>query len=71
MATLADTHAKLSKNNDPKDLPVDVDYRRVVGCLIYATIITHPDIAYTVNKVSLFQEQPQQSHYSETNYALP
>ena len=62
--TPIDTHAKLWKNNDPKDPEVDVPYCQGVNCLMYATIITRPDIGYAVNKVSLFQERPHQSHWT-------
>ena len=64
VSTPVDTHAKLWRNNDPKDPEVDVPYRQGVGCLMYTTIITRPDIAYAVNKVSLFQERPRQSHWT-------
>ena len=64
VSTPVDTHARLWKNNDPKDHVVDIPYHQGVGCLMYATIITCPDIEYSVNKVSLFQEWPQQSHWT-------
>ena len=64
MSTPADTHSRLSKNTDLKDPAVDVLYCQAIGCLMYNTIITRPDIAYAINKVSLFQERPQQSHWT-------
>ena len=64
VSTPADPHAKLSKTTDPNDPPIDVPYRQGVGCLMYASIITRPDIAYAVGKVSLFQERSHQSHWT-------
>ena len=64
VSTPADTHIKLWKNNYPKDPEVDVPYRQGVGCLMYTTIITRLDISYAMNKVSLFQEHPRQSHWT-------
>ena len=62
VSTLTDTHSRLWKNNNLKDPKVDIPYRQAIGSLMYNTIITRPDIAYAVYKVSLFQERSQQSH---------
>jgi len=59
VSTPTGMHAKLWKNNNPQDPEVDVLYKQGVGCLMYTTIIMRLDIAYAVNKVSMFQERPQ------------
>ena len=66
VSTPSDPHAKLCKNSDPHDPEVDIPYRQAVGCLMYASIITRPDISYFINKVSLFQRCPRQSHWTAT-----
>ena len=58
VSTPTNTHARLSKNTDTKDPPVDVLYRQAVGCLMYNTIITRLDIGYAVNKVLLSKSGP-------------
>ncbi|PLW15159.1 hypothetical protein PCASD_14593 [Puccinia coronata f. sp. avenae] len=40
-----------------------VNYRALVGSLNYLAILTRPDIAYSVSKLSQFLEQPGISHF--------
>ena len=44
-------------------------YRSMVGALQYATI-THPDIAYAVNKLCQFMHSPLESHWKATKRVL-
>ncbi|KAI5350419.1 hypothetical protein L3X38_003310 [Prunus dulcis] len=54
-ADLVLTHAGSSSLHEP------ARYRRLVGKLIYLTI-TRPEIAYTVNTLSQFMQDPQRHH---------
>ncbi|MED6204122.1 hypothetical protein PIB30_116775 [Stylosanthes scabra] len=49
-----------SQGNDYYEDPTS--YRSLVGGLQYATL-THPEIAFSVNRVSQFMHQPQQQHW--------
>jgi Reverse transcriptase (RNA-dependent DNA polymerase) len=49
----------VSKNDmDVKSFP----YRKAIGKLMYAALVTRPDIAFAVNYHSRFQENPQPEH---------
>jgi hypothetical protein len=66
VSTPADTHTHLQANLGPDDLPLpaSVPYREAVGCLMYAMVLTRPDIAYAGSKVAKFTNQPHQSHWT-------
>ncbi|PHH75642.1 hypothetical protein CDD82_4364 [Ophiocordyceps australis] len=44
---------------EPKDIKL---YQSLVGSLLYAAIITRPDIAYAASKLSQFLQNPSQYH---------
>ena len=37
-------------------------YREMIGCLMYATVMTRPDIAFAVSTLSQFLESPRTTH---------
>uniref|UniRef100_A0AAV1TF83 Integrase catalytic domain-containing protein n=2 Tax=Peronospora matthiolae TaxID=2874970 RepID=A0AAV1TF83_9STRA len=43
---------------------IDVPFRKAVGTLMHLTTATRPDIAYAVEYVSRFMENPQQEHWT-------
>ncbi|XP_027769562.1 uncharacterized protein LOC114075259 [Solanum pennellii] len=51
------------KNDDDDPLAEPTLYRRLIGCLIYLTII-RPDISYLVQVLSQFVTNPCQHHFS-------
>ncbi len=57
-----------SKSDSPSD-PTEsnymkrVPYREAIGNLMYATIATHPDIAFAVSTLSQFLENPSHLHW--------
>lgn len=65
VSTPADTHMHLQSNLGSDDLPLSssVPYREAVGCLMYAMVLTCPDIAFAVNRVAKFTSQPHNSHW--------
>ena len=64
VSTPADTHMPLQAALGPDDhpLPTSIPYREAVGCLMYAMVLTQPDIAYVVSRVIKFTSQPRTSH---------
>lgn len=65
-STPADTHAPLQETQGPDDLPLPptVPYREAVGCLMYAMVLTWPDIAFVVNRVAKYISTPRSSHWT-------
>lgn len=61
-----DVSLKLNNAADPVLSDGDL-YRRLVGMLLYLTM-THPDIAYVVQRLSQFMHNPKKSHLT---VALP
>ena len=59
-ATPADTHNPLQASQGPDDvlLPSSIPYREAVGCLMYAMVLTRPDIAFAVSRVAKFTSKP-------------
>ena len=41
----------------------DVPFSSAIGKLMYATVVSRPDIAFAVNKVAQFQRDPGQRHW--------
>uniref|UniRef100_A0AAV1UQA7 Reverse transcriptase Ty1/copia-type domain-containing protein n=1 Tax=Peronospora matthiolae TaxID=2874970 RepID=A0AAV1UQA7_9STRA len=39
-------------------------YRSLIGCLVYITTCTRPDIAFVVTQLSRFLDNPEQQHWS-------
>jgi len=40
----------------------DVSYHEAVGSLMYATLRTHPDLAFTIQTISRFSTKPRSMH---------
>jgi hypothetical protein len=75
MSTPASHSYRLSKSDSPntpqqqqemKDKP----YRPIVGALMYAAISTRPDIAYAVNSISRYMQNPGTAHYTAARRVL-
>ena len=66
ISTPADTHLPLQATMGPDDLPLSstIPYREAVGCLMYAMVLTRPDIAFIVSHVAKFTSSPRQSHWT-------
>jgi hypothetical protein len=66
VSTPTDTHNPLQASQGPNDviLPPSIPYRKVVGCLMYAMVLTRPDIAFAVSRVAKFTSEPRTSHWT-------
>jgi hypothetical protein len=47
-----------------------LEYARVIGCLMYAMTCTRPDIAYTVGKMSRYTSNPSHIHWNVVHRIL-
>lgn len=54
-----------------KGCPVaQLEYSKVIGCLMYAMTCTRPDIAYVVGRLSWYTSNPSKDHWHATNRVL-
>ncbi|GJU69869.1 zinc finger, CCHC-type containing protein [Tanacetum coccineum] len=61
VSTLMDTSEKLMPNNG--QAVSQLEYSRVIGCLMYAMICIRPDIAFVVGKLSRYTSNPGTQHW--------
>jgi hypothetical protein len=71
----ADPHSRLDKNMCPSS-PTEMDsmskipYREAVGSLLYIMVTTRPEIAFAVNQVSRFCQNPGPLHWESVKRIL-
>ncbi|GJR87585.1 zinc finger, CCHC-type containing protein [Tanacetum coccineum] len=67
-STPMDTSEKLMPNNG--QAVSQLEYSRVIGCLMYATTYTRHDIAFVVGKVSRYTSNPGTQHWQAIQRVL-
>ena len=68
--TLVDVNVKLKFEQHEKDFPVNkTSFQRLIGRLLYLNH-TRPDIAFAVNSLSQFMNDPQESHQGAADRIL-
>ncbi|GJX12094.1 zinc finger, CCHC-type containing protein [Tanacetum coccineum] len=68
VSTPMDTSEKLMPNND--QAVSQLEYSRVIGCLMYAMTCTRPDIAFAVGKLSRYTSNPGTQHWQAIQRVL-
>ncbi|GJV55694.1 zinc finger, CCHC-type containing protein [Tanacetum coccineum] len=68
VSTLIDTSKKLMPNNG--QAVSQLEYSRVIGCLMYAMTCTRPDIAFAVGKLSRYTSNPYTEHWQAIQRVL-
>ncbi|GJZ61128.1 zinc finger, CCHC-type containing protein [Tanacetum coccineum] len=68
VSTLMDTSEKLMPNNG--EVVSQLEYSRVIGCLMYAMTCTMPDIAFAVGKLSMYTSNPGTQHWQAIQRVL-
>ncbi|GJR15748.1 hypothetical protein Tco_0798400 [Tanacetum coccineum] len=66
MSAPMDTSEKLMPNND--QAVSQLEYSRVIGCLMYAMNCTRPDIAFDVGKLSMYTSNPVLEGYTDVSW---
>ncbi|GJX34744.1 hypothetical protein Tco_0246301 [Tanacetum coccineum] len=61
LSTPMDTSEKLLPNNG--QVVSQLEYSRVIGCLMYATTCTRPDITFAMGKLSRYTSNPGTQHW--------
>ena len=62
--TPADPAVILCVDDGSTLLTKDIPYREAVGALLFAAVMTVPNIAYAVSRVAKFVETPRESHWT-------
>lgn len=60
----ADPNVVLTPVTCDSDVRIDIPYREAVGSLLFAAIISRPDIAYAVSNVSKYLNRHDNSHWN-------
>lgn len=68
ISTPADVNVHLSKNTS--NVPINFPYREAVGALLFLTCVSRPDIAYAVNVVSRYVNDPGPLHVTAVKRIL-
>ncbi|GJW51151.1 zinc finger, CCHC-type containing protein [Tanacetum coccineum] len=68
VSTLMDTSEKLMPNNG--QVVSQLEYSRVIGCLMYVMTCTRHDIAFVVGKLSRYTSNPGTQHWQAIQRAL-
>ncbi|GJX13963.1 zinc finger, CCHC-type containing protein [Tanacetum coccineum] len=66
VSTPMDTSEKLMPNNG--QAVSQLEYSRVIGCLMYAMTCTNPDIAFAVGKLSRYTSNPVLEGYTDASW---
>lgn len=72
VSTPLDMNVKLSKDMDSKseEAMKRISYRELIGSLQFAANMTRPDIAYSVNLLNRFVENPKEAHWKASKRIL-
>ncbi|GKB71168.1 zinc finger, CCHC-type containing protein [Tanacetum coccineum] len=68
VSTPMDTSEKLMPNNG--QAVSQLEYSRVIGCLMYAMTCTRPDISFVVGKLSRYTSNPGTQHWQAIQWVL-
>lgn len=64
------TKMELFPNEEVADKKTANWYRRAIGSILYAAVITRPDIAFAVSRLARFMKNPNQEHCKAVNRVL-
>ena len=62
--------SQVVKNEDQATHDQITEYQKIVGSLLYAAIITRPDISFTVSLLSRFLRNPSEQHFTIARHCL-
>ena len=47
-----------------------IEYAKIIGCVMFLMNSTHPDITYAVNRLSRYPHNPAKEHWDALHYLL-
>lgn len=66
----ADPGQRLCKNQDNSTESIRVPFKEAIGNLMYLMLSSRPDIAFSLNQVSQFSENPKKEHWEAVKRML-
>lgn len=63
ISTPCDANIQLKKAKNEKDIDRTIPYQEAIGCLLYLSQGTRPDITYIVNTLSRYNNKPTTQHW--------
>jgi hypothetical protein len=54
----------IANDENQKDEPKDFPYRELIGSLMFAATVSHPDIAHAINKLAQYSSNPSIAHWN-------
>lgn len=70
VSTPMDPNISLEPNKENGETNCSNDYASLIGSLQYLATATHPDIAYTVNRLAAYTANPSFTHYGAAKDVL-
>lgn len=58
-----DVNTKLKSISEETDTLKGIPYQEIIGCLLYISQITRPDISFVINLLSKYNQKPEMSHW--------
>lgn len=65
-----DANEKLKSTNENTNILHGVPYQELIGCLLYISQGTRPDISYVVNLLSKYNNRPEMQHWNALKRVL-
>ena len=70
VSTPADASQKLVKATEGEESVNQQQYQSVIGCLLYLSVGSRPDITYSVSTLAKFSSHPTQQHWTALKRVL-
>ena len=70
VSTPADPSQKLVKATDGEESVNQQQFQSIIGCLMYLSVSTRPDITYSISTLAKFTSNPNQQHWTALKRVL-
>lgn len=62
--TPIDTNTTFKESSEESSILHEIPYQEIIGCLLYISQITRPDISFVINFLSKYNKKPEMSHWT-------
>lgn len=57
------TKFQVRENSEETNILTEIPYQEVIGCLLYISQVTRPDISFAINMLSKYNSKPEMQHW--------